>query len=144
MSKQKVDCLINSGLVLTMDESNTIYDSGSVAVKDSRIIAVGNEKDIDKNYSATNKIEAKDHIVMPGLINTHTHFPMTLFRGLADDLNLLGFLERLFPLESAILTKERVELGALLGITEMVQGGTTCCMDMYWHPEMTADSGKKK
>ena len=143
MPKQKADCLINGGLVLTMDEANTIYDSGSVAVKDSRIIALGNKKDIDKNYTATNKIEAKDHIVMPGLINTHTHIPMTLFRGLADDLNLLGFLERLFPLESAILTRERVELGALLGITEMVQGGTTCCMDMYWHPEMTAAVAKK-
>ena len=141
-SKQKVDCLINGGLILTMDKSNTVYESGSVAVKDSLIVAVGNEKDIDKNYSVANKIEAKNHIVMPGLINTHSHIPMTLFRGLADDLNLKGFLERLFPLESAILTKERVELGALLGITEMVQGGTTCCMDMYWHPEMTAAAAK--
>ena len=141
-SKQKIDYLINGGLVLTMDKSNTVYESGSVAVKDSLIVAVGNEKDIDRNYSVANRIEAKNHIVMPGLINTHCHIPMTLFRGLADDLNLKGFLERLFPLESAILTKERVELGALLGITELVQGGTTCCMDMYWHPEMTATVAK--
>ena len=75
MPKQKADCLINGGLVLTMDEANTIYDSGSVAVKDSRIIAVGNEKDIDKNYLATNKIEAKDHIAVS---YTHLTLPTIL------------------------------------------------------------------
>jgi len=124
------DLLITNGLVITMDAQNSIIENGAVTVVGDAIAAVGPADELSKT-PARETIDARGGIVMPGLINTHTHAAMTLFRGLADDLPLAEWLnEHIFPAE-ALLDADKVYAGALLGCTEMILSGTTCFCDMY-------------
>src|SRR5947209_5172263 len=102
-----VDVIVRGGKVVTMDKDRRVIDDGSVAIKGGRIVAVGSLAEIDKNYSARETIDARGHVVIPGLINGHTHVPMTLFRGLADDLDLQEWLTKyIFPAEAKKVTEE--------------------------------------
>ncbi|WP_019614726.1 amidohydrolase [Psychromonas ossibalaenae] len=138
---EKVDLLIKNAAVLTMNEDKTIFQQGLVAVKGNKIIAVTNGEDI-KNYQAETIIDADGDIVMPGLINTHTHASMTVFRSLADDVP--DRLHRyIFPLEKKLVSRDMVRIGAQLGNVEMLKGGVTTYADMYYFEDEVAKTVDK-
>ncbi len=138
---EKVDLLIRNATVLTMDKDRTVFEQGLVAVKGNQIIAVTDGKDVE-NYQAQTTIDAEGDIVMPGLINTHTHVSMTVFRSLADDVP--DRLHRyIFPLESKLVSREMVRIGAQLGNVEMLKGGVTTYADMYYFEDEVAKTVDK-
>jgi len=140
---ERVDLLIVGGTVVTMDADKTVIENGAVAIKDGKIVAVGSMADI-KNFRAKQTINAVGKVVMPGLINTHTHVPMTLFRGLADDLDLNEWLTKyIFPAEAKNVNEAFVRAGAKLGLAEMIRGGTTTFADMYYFEDAIADETAK-
>ncbi|MBF0243386.1 MAG: amidohydrolase [Desulfamplus sp.] len=128
----RVDILIKNGVVLTIDSQMRVIQNGYVAVKDSLIVGVGSSDELlAANLVADEVIDAKDRIIMPGLINSHTHASMAIFRGIADDLPLMEWLNNhIFPAE-AKLTPDLVYIGAKLACAEMILSGTTCFCDMY-------------
>ncbi|MEL6641040.1 MAG: amidohydrolase [Pseudomonadota bacterium] len=127
------DTLITNGHVLTMDADFTDHPSGGIAMKDGKISAVGDVAELD----AAQVIDAKGGLIIPGLINTHCHAAMTLFRGLADDRPLDQFLQTVWAAEGKHITPDTVHVGATLGAAEMALGGVTHFVDMYWHFEST-------
>jgi 5-methylthioadenosine/S-adenosylhomocysteine deaminase len=138
MSK-KVDLLLTNAVVLTMDASLNQYDPGAVAINDDSIVDVGPEKDMKQKYSSENCFDCGGKVVMPGLINTHTHIPMTLLRGLADDLRLeVWLLGYVMPVEREFVSKEFIELGTKIGCAELIRTGVTCFNDMYYFEEVIA------
>ncbi len=130
MSTRRADLLIVNGIVLTMDTEGTRIEGGGVAVAGSRIAAVGTAEKL-KSWTAPRIVDARGGIIMPGLVNTHTHAAMTCFRGLADDLPLMVWLqEHIFPAE-ARLDEKKVYSASLLACAEMIRAGTTTFCDMY-------------
>jgi 5-methylthioadenosine/S-adenosylhomocysteine deaminase len=130
--------LVAGGTVIAMDKDNRVIENGAVLVLADRITNVGTEAELQKNFRGT-VVDASGCIVMPGLVNTHTHLPMSLFRGLANDLPLMVWLnEHMFPAEAAHIRPETVYLGTLLSCAEMLLSGTTCCCDGYFHEESVA------
>src|SRR5258708_4702759 len=114
--KTIVDLIVKGGTVITMDSARRVIGNGSVAIKNGRIVAVANAAEVDRNYAARDVINAGGKVVIPGLINGHTHVPMTLFRGLADDLDLQEWLTKyIFPAEAKNVTEDFVRIGARLG-----------------------------
>ena len=135
-----VDLIIRGGTVVTMDGSRRVIDNGGVAIKDGRIVAVGTAAEMDLNYGGRQVIEAQGKVVIPGLINGHTHVPMTLFRGIADDLDLQEWLTKyIFPAEAKNVTEDFVRVGTRLGLAEMIRSGTTTYCDMYYFEDAIAD-----
>jgi len=130
MNEKQADILITNGIVLTMDAQNRQINDGAVAVKGEHIIALGSATDFT-DWNAAHILDAQGGIIMPGLVNTHMHAAMTLFRGLADDLPLMTWLhEHIFPAE-ARLNRHKVYAGTMLACAEMILSGTTCFCDMY-------------
>jgi 5-methylthioadenosine/S-adenosylhomocysteine deaminase len=137
--KPSIDLLIENGLIVTMDDSSYVIEDGAVAILGVEIIDVGTTSDLHAKYEAKEEIDAEQHIVMPGLINAHTHLAMTLFRGFADDLPLDPFLARVWEAEGRFIRPDTVTIGTRLAFAEMIHGGTTMALDMYWFPEASAD-----
>lgn len=138
--KTTVDLIIRGGTVVTMDGSRRVIDHGGVAVKQGRIVAVGKTAEIDRNFAAREVVNAAGKVVIPGLINGHTHVPMTLFRGIADDLDLQEWLTKyIFPAEAKNVTEDFVRVGTRLGLAEMIRSGTTTYCDMYYFEDAIAD-----
>lgn len=133
------DFLITNGHVITMDAAFTEVADGAVAIKDGKIVGVGPASDFG---DVAEIIDAKGGYIIPGLINTHCHAAMTLFRGLADDRPLDAFLQKVWAAEAAHINAETVELGATLGAAEMARAGVTHFVDMYWHFESTIAAAK--
>ena len=130
MSRKSADLLIANGTVLTLDNHDTRVENGAVAIVDNIIQVIGPHEDF-KDWQISRRIDAGGGIIMPGLINTHTHAAMTCFRGMADDLPLMSWLDdHIFPAESQ-LKDDVVFSGALLACAEMIRSGTTCFCDMY-------------
>jgi 5-methylthioadenosine/S-adenosylhomocysteine deaminase len=145
---QKVDTLFINAIVLTMDEKLTQYDPGAVAVKGDSIVAVGAEAELKKEYSAKEIIDCGGKILMPGLVNAHTHVPMTLVRGLADDLRLdVWLMGYMLPVERQFVSPEFVRLGTLIACAEQIRSGVTTFNDMYFYEDdiaqATADAGMR-
>jgi 5-methylthioadenosine/S-adenosylhomocysteine deaminase len=135
-----VDLVVRGGTVVTMDDERRVIEDGAVAVLGGRIVAVGTSAEINRRYAGRETIEASGKVVIPGLINGHTHIPMTLFRGLADDLDLNEWLTKfIFPAEAKNVTEEFVRAGTRLGLAEMIRGGTTTYCDMYYFEDAIAD-----
>src|SRR3984957_2531159 len=131
--KEHADLLVSGGTVVTMDASKRVIDDGAVAIRSDEIIAIGKREDLTARYDATRTIEAQGRIIMPGLINSHAHAAMSLFRGIADDLALDDWLRKyIFPAEARNVTPEFVAWGTRLGILEMLRGGITDYADMYY------------
>lgn len=127
----EVDIIVRGGTVLTMNESMDAIENGAVAIKGDTIIAVEPYAEISKDLVSKKTIDARGGIILPGLINAHTHAAMTLFRGLADDLQLMNWLNHyIFPAERN-LNPEMVYWGTKLAIAEMLLSGTTTFCDMY-------------
>ncbi|MBC8335738.1 MAG: amidohydrolase family protein [Anaerolineales bacterium] len=140
----KVDYLFNNAIVLTMDEELNQYDPGAVAVKDDSIVAVGFEKEMLNTYEASEVIDCGGKILMPGLVNAHTHVPMTLLRGLADDLRLdVWLMGYMMPVEREFVTPEFVQLGTKLACAELIRSGVTTFADMYYFEEEVAKATAK-
>jgi len=128
--------LLDADYVVTCDESHSVLKKGAVAVLDGRIHDLGPSDEIKRHYRAKEVVSLEGHILMPGLVNAHVHAPMTLFRGLADDLPLATWLsEKIFPAEAKWIRKETVYLGSLLSFCEMLLSGTTCFCDGYFFEE---------
>ena len=126
--------LIKDGYLITMDAKRRVFERGSILVEGDKIVSVGEEV----RGSAEEVIDARGKVVMPGLINAHTHLSMTLLRGLADDMALMPWLEtKIWPIEKH-LRNEDVYAGALLGCLEMIKSGTTCFADQYFFMESVA------
>lgn len=138
---QEVNTLFTNALVLTMDKDFTQYFPGAVAVKEDKIVAVGEESELKKEYAARAQetIDCKGKVLMPGLINAHTHVPMTLLRGLADDLRLdVWLMGYMMPVEREFVSPEFVRLGTLLACAEQIRSGVTTFNDMYYYEEDVA------
>jgi 5-methylthioadenosine/S-adenosylhomocysteine deaminase len=130
------DLLLTNAQIVTMDERFTVHASGAVAINDGDIVAIGS---IAGDYSAGETVDCKGCVLMPGLINAHTHAPMTLLRGLADDLRLdVWLLGYMMPVERAFVRPDFVALGTTLACAEMIRSGTTCFADMYYYEEAVA------
>lgn len=141
---KEVNTIITNGIIVTVDSAGTIFPNGAIAIDGDQIIAIGNNNDVMSKYRSNNVIDAKGKIVMPGLINCHTHLSMTLFRGLADDLELQDWLTKyIFPAEAEFMNAESVELGAQLAMIEMIRTGTTTFNDMYFYEDIVAQVAKK-
>ncbi len=138
---QKVNTIFTNAFVLTMDETLAQFSPGAVAVKDDSIIAVGLADDITNEYSADETIDCHGKVLMPGLINAHTHVPMTLLRGLADDLRLdVWLMGYMMPVEREFVSPEFVRLGTLLACAEQIRSGVTTFNDMYYFEEDVAQA----
>jgi 5-methylthioadenosine/S-adenosylhomocysteine deaminase len=128
---ERVDILITGGTVVTMAGPN--IERGSVAIRNGEIVAVGASSEIDRNYDAKTVIKAGGHAVVPGFVNAHTHAPMTLFRGIADDRELMDWLTNfIFPAEAKNVSRDFVKWGTRLAAAEMIRSGTTTFCDMYY------------
>lgn len=140
-----VDLLISGGAVVTMNGDRRIFENGFVAVRGERVVDVGDAAALKaKNYRARQTIDARGKVVLPGLVNAHTHIPMTLFRGIADDLDLQDWLTKyIFPAEAKNVTRDFVIAGTRLGLAEMIRGGTTAYADMYYFEDAIAEETKK-
>ena len=142
---KKVDVLFTNAIVVTMDKAFHVYPDGAVAVKDHKIIAVGEAKDLSETYvEAAEIIDCHGKVLMPGLVNVHTHVPMTLLRGLADDLRLdVWLMGYMMPVEREFVSPEFCRLGTELACAEMIRGGTTTFADMYYFEDVIAETTKK-
>jgi len=145
---QKVDIILTNAIVLTMDGKMNQYDRGAVAVKGDSIVAVGAQAGILKEYSAKESIDCEGKVLMPGLVNAHTHVPMTLLRGLADDLRLdVWLMGYMLPVEREFVSPEFVRLGTLLACAEQIRSGITTFNDMYFFEDdiaqAAADAGMR-
>ncbi len=141
LAVEKVDLMLTDALVLTMNQDKAVYEHGTVAIKGNKIVAVGDET-LTEQYSADQVLDVDGDIVMPGLINTHTHVSMTVFRSLADDVP--DRLHRyIFPLEAKLVSRDMVRIGANLGNVEMVKGGVTTYADMYYFEDEVAKTVDK-
>lgn len=133
------DYLIINGLLVAMDEEFRIIENGAMAINDGVIVELGHTPDLIDAYKARHLIDAKGKLVIPGLINTHTHSPMTIFRGYADDLHLREWLfDHIFPVEAQFVNPENIRTGTRLAIAEMLLGGTTTFNDMYFYADEMA------
>jgi 5-methylthioadenosine/S-adenosylhomocysteine deaminase len=130
----RVDTLIRGATVLTVDAADTVIRDGAVAMSGGRIRAIGRTREIAAAVVADAVIDAHGGLLLPGLVNAHAHLAMTLFRGLADDRDLQGFLSVVLPAESAVLDATTVAAGTRLAIAESIRAGCTTALDMYfWH-----------
>ena len=141
--ERQVSLVVTNGIVVTMDGGGRVIGNGAVAVDGSDIVAVDTAEAIQRQYRGTETVDAGGQVVLPGLINTHTHAPMVLYRGLADDLALMEWLTKyMFPAEAKTVSPEFVRAGTRLAALEMIQSGTTTYTDMYYFEEEIAKETK--
>jgi 5-methylthioadenosine/S-adenosylhomocysteine deaminase len=136
---QTVDTLIEARWVVPVEPHGVVLEDHAVAIDGNRIVAVLPIADARARYAPRERIELREHALIPGLVNAHTHNPMTLMRGLADDLPLMRWLqEHIWPAEAKAIGPEFVRDGVELAIAEMLRGGTTCCNENYFFPDVQA------
>jgi len=141
--KQNVDLIVRGGIVVTMDSSRSIHQDGSVAVRGDSIVAVGPRAEIEARYQSAQVIDARGNLVLPGFINGHTHVPMTLFRGLHDDVTLNDWLYKyIFPAEAKNVNEQFVRWGTRLAAAEQIRSGVTTFADMYYFEDAIAEETK--
>jgi 5-methylthioadenosine/S-adenosylhomocysteine deaminase len=141
--KERVDLVIAGGTVVTMDSDRRIVEDGAIAVKGDQIVRVGSRSEIEARYTAATHFDAAGHLVLPGFINGHTHVPMTLLRGLKDDVTLDVWLKNyIFPAEAKNVTEEFVRWGTRLAAAEMIRSGVTTFADMYYFEDAIAEETK--
>ncbi len=141
-TKERTDTII-TGTVVTMDAPRHIYDDGAVVVTGDKIVAVGPRAEIEARYEGRETIDGKNKLVLPGLINGHTHVPMTLFRGLHDDVTLNDWLYKyIFPAEKKNVTESFVSWGTRLAAAEQIRSGVTTFADMYYFEDAVAEETK--
>ena len=136
---QTIDLLVHARWIIPVEPSNTVFDHYAIAIHDGRIVELLPSHDAKQKYQADSVYDLDHHALIPGLINAHTHAAMALFRGLADDLPLMDWLQNhIWPAESQWVNSEFVHDGTQLAVAEMIRSGTTCFNDMYFFPDETA------
>src|SRR5262245_55256593 len=136
---RQVSIVITNGIVVTVDGSDRVINPGAIAIDGSDIVAVDTTDNVRRQFRGRQTIDAAGQVVMPGLVNTHTHAPMVLYRGLADDLALNDWLTKyIFPAEAKTVSPEFVRAGTRLAALEMIESGTTTYADMYYFEEEIA------
>jgi 5-methylthioadenosine/S-adenosylhomocysteine deaminase len=139
-----VDLVITNGHVVTMNADGRVFSPGAIAIRGTSIVDVGTAERIAREYTGRDTIDARDRVIMPGLINTHTHAPMVLYRGLGDDLALMDWLQKyIFPAEAKTVSPSFVRTGTRLAALEMIRSGTTAYVDMYYFEEEIARATKE-
>jgi 5-methylthioadenosine/S-adenosylhomocysteine deaminase len=139
-----VTLMIAGGTVVTMDAAGTVIPSGAVVIDRNQIVAVGPMDQLAEQYAPAERIDVRGQVILPGLINTHTHAPMVLFRGLADDLALMEWLEKyIFPAEAKTVRPDMVRVGTRLAALEMIESGTTTFADMYYFEDDIAEAARE-
>jgi len=142
--RRPASLVVVGGTVITQNAAHQILSPGAVAINGRDIIDVDRPEVIAGRYRAAETIEARDQIVLPGLINTHTHAPMVMYRGLADDLALMEWLQKyIFPAEAKTVSPEMVRIGTRLAALEMIESGTTTYADMYYFEEEIAQTTRE-
>jgi 5-methylthioadenosine/S-adenosylhomocysteine deaminase len=136
-----IDLLLTNAILITMDASDALYEDGAVAIQDDHIVAVGPSEPLSKQYTPQETIDCQGKVVMPGLVNAHTHVPMNLLRGLADDLRLdVWLLGYMMPVEREFVDQAFVQLGTALACAELIRSGVTCFADMYYYEDQVAET----
>lgn len=144
LSAEPADWVWSARYVVTMDGQRRIIENGAVAVRGERILAVGTRAEIDRRFQPKQRLDRPDALISPGLINTHAHAAMSLFRGLADDLPLDQWLQKyIFPAEAKNVTPDFVRWGTRLACLEMMLSGTTTYADMYYFEDVVAEATKE-
>ncbi len=139
-NSDQIDLIVRGDYIVSMDEAATVFKDGAVAIDDGLILAIGPASDIEAEYSAKEVMPGDKRIVLPGLVNGHSHAAMTLLRGVADDLALMDWLNNyIFPAEVEFVDPEFVRIGTELACWEMIRGGTTTFVDMYYYPDTVAE-----
>src|SRR5215208_5044801 len=136
---EKMDQLIHARWIITCEDHNQVLEHHALAIKEGKIYGIIPSEEAKKNYETDSSEYFSNHVIIPGLINSHTHLAMNLFRGLADDLELMDWLNNyIWPAEGKWVSEELVYDGSLLAMAEMIRGGVTCFNDMYFFLEATA------
>jgi 5-methylthioadenosine/S-adenosylhomocysteine deaminase len=144
LSAAPADWIWSARYVITEDARHRVIENGAVAIVGDHIVGVGTRAEIDAKFQAKQRLDRPDAILAPGLINTHTHAAMSLFRGIADDLKLQDWLEKfIFPAEAKNVSADFVRWGTRLGCMEMLLGGTTTFTDMYYFEDVVAEATKE-
>ena len=144
LAAEPADWIWSARYVITEDARHRVIENGAVAIRGERIVGVGTKAEIDARFQPKQRLDRPDAILAPGLINTHTHAAMSLFRGIADDLRLQDWLEKfIFPAEAKNVSAEFVRWGTRLGCLEMLLGGTTTFTDMYYFEDVVAEAAKE-
>ena len=140
---QRVDLIVTGGTVVTMNGTRAVYEDGAIVVKGDTIVAVGSRNELEAKYVASQTVDARGKLLLPGFINGHTHVPMTLFRGLHDDVTLNDWLYKyIFPAEAKNVNEEFVRWGTRLAAAEQIRGGVTTFADMYYFEDAVAEETK--
>jgi 5-methylthioadenosine/S-adenosylhomocysteine deaminase len=143
-SAGEVDLIVRHGTLVTMDPARPLIPDGAVAIHGGRILAVGPAAEVERAHRARQVLDAGGGLVLPGLINAHTHAAMVMFRGIADDLKLMEWLQRyIFPAEARNVSAEFVKAGTRLAAVEMIRSGTTTFADMYYFEDQVAEAAKE-
>jgi len=138
------DLVISGRYVVTMSPDRRVVQNGAIAVRGDRIVAVGPRSEIDRAWQPTRRIDRPDALIAPGLVNTHTHAAMSLFRGIADDMKLQDWLNNfIFPAEAKNVNPDFVRWGTRLACLEMLLSGTTTFTDMYYFEDVAARAAKE-
>ena len=136
-----IDLLLCGKWVIPVEPGDTVLEDHAIAIKEGKIVELLSIKEAANKYQATDMQQLEAHALIPGLINTHTHSPMTLFRGFADDIPLMNWLnDYIWPAERQWISPEFITDGSRLAIAEMIRSGTTCFNDMYFFPDYTAEA----
>jgi len=144
LSAESADWIWSARYVITEDAQHRVIENGAVAIRADRIVGVGTRAEIDARFQAAHRLDRPDAILAPGLIDTHTHAAMSLFRGIADDKKLQDWLNNyIFPAEAKNVTPDFVRWGTRLGCLEMLLGGTTTFTDMYYFEDVVAEVAKE-
>ena len=138
MEKKAIDTLLFGGMVVAMNPTFDVISDGAVAITGSDIVDIGRTADLQARYTPSETVDCTDQVILPGLVNAHTHIPMTLLRGLNDDLRLDVWLGYLMAVERQFVTADFVRLGAKLACAEMIQSGITSFADMYYFEDEIA------
>ena len=142
--RRRATLVVTGGTVITMDAQRRVFSPGSVAIDGNTIVAVGSPQAVGARYAAAEAIVANGAVILPGLINTHGHAAMVMYRGLADDLALMDWLQKyIFPAEARTVSPEFVRVGTRLAALEMLESGTTLHTDMYYFEEEVARATKE-
>ncbi len=142
-TRQAADLIVSGGAVVTMNGTRAILQDGSIAVRGDSIVAVGPRAEVEQHYTSAQVIDARGRLVLPGFINGHTHVPMTLFRGLHDDVTLNDWLHKyIFPAEAKNVNEEFVRWGTRLAAAEQIRAGVTTFADMYYFEDAVAEETK--
>ncbi len=139
----QADLLVAGKWLVTVDDKHTIIADGAIAIAGNNIVAVGPTADVVSAVDTAERIDAPHHVIMPGLINGHTHFADSLFRSLVGDISLEAWLQNLWKAEGEFVNAENIDLGVRLAIAESIKGGTTAALDMFWFPEVAAQVASK-